>query len=440
MDYHDDDTDLAPLGDVLADRAWRDALALAKADIDRAMGKSGTDDGPVDFVDAEAMLAVDYGPTPWLVDGLCTEQAVMVIGGEPKTAKTWAAIEIAIAVATDTPAFGEFKIRNETQRGAFLFLCEDGPRSVQRRVRSMIMGRGPVLSGWGKRLMVKALGSMTIDNPDALARYVATVRASGVIPAVVVFDPLRDLHQNNEDSSTEMVNVYKSLRALRTVLGCAVIFVHHSGKVTADSDKRRGGQRLRGSSALHGAVDAGLYLTSPTKERDEAKRKTTMRANVEGEVKAAAGVGDFSLALDVFDDANREAIRAQWAFSREGAEEATGKGKGDPLAASKAKWVARVLDCLRRHDIKKPTVPVSLRQIKADLGVGGGRSNQLTEIIGELVFAGKVEATPGMQGHPAYRLLAVPGGAVVGRIGTAPQEPEDHWPDDPDPGADDWLT
>ena len=436
MDYHDDDTDLAPLGDVLADRAWRDALAKAKADIDRAMGKSGADDGPVDFVDAEAMLAVDYGPTPWLVDGLCTEQAVMVIGGEPKTAKTWAAIEIAIAVATDTPAFGEFKIHNNDKRGAFLFLCEDGPRSVQRRVRSMITGRGPVLSGWGKRLMVKALGSMTIDNPDALARYVATVRASGVVPAVVVFDPLRDLHQNNEDSSTEMVNVYKSLRALRTVLGCAVIFVHHSGKVTADSDKRRGGQRLRGSSALHGAVDAGLYLTSPTKERDEAKKKTTMRANVEGEVKAAAGVGDFSLALDVFDDANREAIRAQWAFSREGAE--TGAGS-QAATAAKSKWTARVIDCLRRHDAKKPTVPVSLRQIRADLGVGGGRSGALTEVLAELVTSGRIEAVVGNQGSNAYTLVT---GAVVGRIGqpALPQEPEDHWPDDPDQVDDDWLT
>jgi hypothetical protein len=440
MDHYHDDSDMIPLGEALEDRAWREALALAKLDISKAMGVSGSDTSPVEFIDAEAMLAIDYGPTPWLVDGICTEQAVMVIGGEPKTAKTWAAIELAIAVATDTPAFGEFKVRNEAKRGAFLFLCEDGPRSVQRRLRSMITGRGPVLSGWGTRLKVKALGSMHIDDADALARYVATVRASGVVPALVVFDPLRDLHANNEDSSTEMVGVYKSLRALRTVLGCAVVFVHHSGKVTADSDKRRGGQRLRGSSALHGAVDAGLYLTSPSKERDESKRKTTMRANVEGEVKAAAGVGDFSLALDVFDDANREAVRAQWAYSREGAEETTGKGKGDPLAASKAKWTARVIDCLKRHDAKKPTVPVSLRQIKADLGVGGGRSNQLTEIIGELVFAGQVEATPGLQGHPAYRLLAVPGGTVVGRIGTAPQEPEDHWPDDPAPDEDDWLT
>ena len=434
--YHDDD--MIPLGEALEDRAWREALALAKLDISKAMGVAGSDTSPVEFIDAEAMLAIDYGPTPWLVDGICTEQAVMVIGGEPKTAKTWAAIELAIAVATDTPAFGEFKVRNEAKRGAFLFLCEDGPRSVQRRLRSMITGRGPVLSGWGTRLKVKALGSMRIDDADALARYVATVRASGVIPALVVFDPLRDLHANNEDSSTEMVGVYKSLRALRTVLGCAVVFVHHSGKVTADSDKRRGGQRLRGSSALHGAVDAGLYLTSPSKERDEAKRKTTMRANVEGEVKAAAGVGDFSLALDVFDDANREAVRAQWAYSREGAEAGAGAG-GQVAAAAKAKWTARVIDCLRRHDAKKPTVPVSLRQIRADLGVGGGRSGALTEVLAELVTAGRIEAVVGNQGSNAYTLVT---GTVIGRIGqpTPPQDPEDHWPDDPDQDDDDWLT
>jgi hypothetical protein len=419
--------DLVPLGEALEDVAWTREVAQARTDLEVAMGTRQEGAGPIDFIDAETLLETEYGPTPWLVDGICTEQAVMVIGGEPKTAKTWAALELAIAVATDTPFVGEFKVREANGRGAFLFLCEDNPRSVQNRLRSMIKGRGPVLAGWGQRLAVKALGSMRIDDVAALARYVATVRRAAFRPALVVFDPLRDLHQNNEDSSTEMAGVYKALRALRTVLGCAVVFVHHSGKATADGEKRRGGQKLRGSSALHGAVDAGLYLTGPSRERDEDKRKTTMSAMVESEVKAASGAGDFGLSLEVFDDANREAIRAQWVFARE-AETV----KADSV---KNKWTARLLNCLRRHDAQKPTVPVPLRQIRSDLGISGRQGQALTDLLAELVDAGTLEAIPGVQGHAAYR-VKLGDGSKPKRA-----DPEDHWPEpDDDPDGDPWMA
>lgn len=425
MSSYDDD-DLMPLGDALAAIAFGDEVAKARRDLEVAIGRRQEGAGPIDFVDAETLLATEYGPTPWLVDGICTEQAVMVIGGEPKTAKTWAAIELAISVATDTPFVGEFKVRNADGRGAFLFLCEDNARSVQRRLRSMIQGRGPVLAGWGKRLAVKTLGSMRIDDMDALARYVATVRLSTIRPAVVVFDPLRDLHQNNEDSSTEMAGVYHALRAIRTVLACSVVFVHHSGKATADHEKRRGGQKLRGSSALHGAVDAGLYLTSPSRVRDEDKRKTTMSASVESEVKAASGVGDFGLTLEVFDDDNREAVRAQWVFARE-----ADSVKADSV---KAKWTARLMSCLGRHDAQKPTVPVPIRQIRSDLGISGRQGQPLMDLLAELVAAGTLEATPGYHGHAAYRVRA----AAAASAKVATEEP---WPEPDDSEDDDpWFA
>lgn len=421
------DDDLVPLGDLLADREWADALALARADIERAMGRRQEAQGPIDFVDAETLLSTDYGPTPWLVDGICTEQAVMVIGGEPKTAKTWAALEMAIAVATDTPAFGEFKVRNVSDRSAWMFLCEDNSRSVQRRVKSIVQGRGPVLAGWGKRLKVKALGSMHLDDIGALARYVATIRQCPVKPALVAFDPLRDLHANNEDSSTEMQGVYSALRALRTVLQCSVVFVHHAGKATADGEKRRGGQKLRGSSALHGAVDAGLYLTSPSRARDEDKKKTTMTANVEGEVKAAASVGDFAMALEVFDDSNREAIRAQWVIA-----------KGGELDAKKdearARSDFRVMTIVQTH-FAKTRAPVSLKQIKADLGLAGRAHGALQECIAAMVVAGKLTAAPGYGGHPAYSPAATPA--------PTPPPDDDFGPvdyDQPDDDPDPWLA
>ena len=45
-------------------------------------------------------------------------------------------------------------------------------------------------------------------------------------------------------------------------MSCAVMVVHHMGKVGDGKGAKRGGQRLRGSSALHGATDSALYLAT----------------------------------------------------------------------------------------------------------------------------------------------------------------------------------
>jgi hypothetical protein len=437
-DYDFDDAELVPLGTLLEDldkrrarEEWLDEVAIARADIERAMGRRTVDDGPVDFVDATTLLATDYGPTPWLVSGLITQGAVTVIGGEPKTAKTWAAFEIAIAVATDTPVWGEFPVRDVDGRGAWLFMCEDGPRSIQNRLKALHMGRGPSLAGWGSRMHVKALGAMHLDDVNAVARYVATVRR-GIKPALVVFDPLRDLHSKNEDSSSEMQTIYAMLRAIRTVLGCAVVFVHHAGKSTADGAKRRGGQKLRGSSALHGAVDAGLYLTEPTRHVDETKRKTTMAARVESEVKAAASAGDFGLALEVFDDVNREAVRAQWVVTR-------GEAVDPRQQAADERADAAVLLAVTRHDARRGGEPLALRELRA---ITGSRSQIVSAACARLVAAGKVEAVAGARGHPAYRLPVGPIDAPQPLRGPGwrpPDMPVDLTaPEDDPPWGDSW--
>lgn len=434
--YDYDDAELVPLGVALdnldkrrAHIAWLDEVELARADLERAMGKRTENDGPIDFVDAETLMATDYGPTPWLVSGLITQGAVTVIGGEPKTAKTWAAFELALAVATETPVWGEFAVRNIEGRGAWLFLCEDGPRSVQNRLKALHMGRGPVLAGWGSRMHVKALGSMHLDDVGAVARYVATIRR-GVKPAIVVFDPLRDLHSKNEDSSSEMQVIYAMLRAIRTVLDCAVVLVHHAGKSTADGVKRRGGQKLRGSSALHGAVDAGLYLTEPAKHLDEGKRKTTMTARVESEVKAAASAGEFSLALEVFDDSNREAVRAQWVISR-------GEVVDPRQQAADERADAAVLEAVRRHDARHGGAPLPVRELRA---ITGMRTATVNQACARLVARGELDAVAGLRGHPAYALTGAPVARAANQAHTPEPAggivdltaPDDPWPDDED--------
>jgi RecA-family ATPase len=61
----------------------------------------------------------------WLVDGLWSEQAVGIIGGEPKCGKSFLALDLAVAVAAGIPCLRRFAV-SHTGR-VLLYPAEDGP-------------------------------------------------------------------------------------------------------------------------------------------------------------------------------------------------------------------------------------------------------------------------------------------------------------------------
>ena len=49
-------------------------------------------------------------PVKWLVTELWANKAVGFIAGEPKSFKSWLALDMAISVASGTPCLGEFSV------------------------------------------------------------------------------------------------------------------------------------------------------------------------------------------------------------------------------------------------------------------------------------------------------------------------------------------
>ena len=427
-EYDDyDENDLVPLGQVLEDLdarrerdAWAADCARAHADLDKAMGRVQADAKPIDFVSARTLLAADYGDTPWLIGGLVTRGAVAVIGGEPKTAKTWSAIEMAMAVASGSPAFGTFNCSSPEPLGAVCFLVEDGAKSLQNRVRSLALGRGMHDDAWCDRLFIKSLGSMNLADLSEVARYVATVRRLPITPGIVVFDPLRDLHTVNEDSSTEMQPIYSALRALRTVLDCTVLFVHHSAKSTDGNAARRGGQKLRGSSALHGAVDVGLYMSNS--RISEEGQKTVMAAHVESEVKAAKSAGHFDLSLEIYDNSNGEAIRAQWVYSKPTAAEV--KAIEDTKASDAAEKADRIVWGIFAAEAK--AVPGGHPPLTTAAVVGRChlRKALVVEALQRLVAVGRLTVTTGPRQGQHYQATEAPPPTAVMPLRPPPSDPD----------------
>jgi hypothetical protein len=293
------------------DQARADLLANGWGAADRERGSRSE----LDRLDsASDLFSRAFPSTPWLLQGLVTENAVACIGGEPKTTKTWCGLDMLMSIATRTPAFGEFKAVGPA-RGVALYLVEDSAQSTRNRLRSLAHARALSPEDACRLMFVRNRVQLDLRNLDDMARIVASVRRLPVPVAAIMLDPLRDIiGDTDENSASEMSAVTHALRVVREVLGVAVVFVHHAAKQGADSRGRRGGQKLRGSSALHGAVDCGLYLSDL---KTNGANQWSNRAEVE--VKAARARGGFLLTLDVRDDSdeNGEAIEAKWTVSTE---------------------------------------------------------------------------------------------------------------------------
>ena len=75
----------------------------------------------------DVVRAIDLRQAPaaerWLVDALWAEEGVGVIGGAPKSLKSWIALDLAVAVASGTACLDRFPVRRPGP--ALVYLAED---------------------------------------------------------------------------------------------------------------------------------------------------------------------------------------------------------------------------------------------------------------------------------------------------------------------------
>jgi hypothetical protein len=217
--------------------------------------------GPEGFVTVAIADVPEAGPVKWLVHDLWSAQAVGIVGAEPKSYKTFLTLHLAVCIAAGKRAFNRF----EVQQGKVLcFNAEDRPAKTRSRVERMACAME--IRSRDLDLHLIDVPALRLDDPTQLAKLAATV--ARLRPALVVLDPLRDLHGLDENDAQIVSALLAPLRLLQRQYGCSVMVVHHMAKAVEGGAPKRAGQRLRGSSALHGWVDSALYL-QPTNTDDK---------------------------------------------------------------------------------------------------------------------------------------------------------------------------
>lgn len=203
---------------------------------------------PVQAAHALPQLAEDRR---WLIDGLWGDQAVGIIGGEPKCCKSFLALDMAVAVAAGVPCLRRFSVVRPGR--VLLFAAEDALHIVRARLEGIGRAAGVRLADLDVQVITAP--SLRLDLAADQERLTSTIAA--LRPALLILDPFVRLHRIDENASADVAPLLAYLRDLQRRYQLAVVVVHHARKGAA---RVRDGQALRGSSEFHAWGDSNLYL------------------------------------------------------------------------------------------------------------------------------------------------------------------------------------
>jgi hypothetical protein len=199
-----------------------------------------------------ASQLASHGPqTQWLVEELWTEQAVGILGGEPKCCKSFLALDLAVSVASGAAALRRFAVRRAGP--VLLFPAEDSLPIVRQRLEAIAAAAQVDFASLP--LHVITAPCLRLDSATDRERLGHAVQQQR--PVLLILDPLIRLHRLDENDATQIAALLSYLRELQRRFQLAILLVHHARK---DSHASRPGQALRGSSELHGWGDSNLYL------------------------------------------------------------------------------------------------------------------------------------------------------------------------------------
>lgn len=230
--------------------------------------------------------AADLADVPterrWLVDQLWGDEAVGIVGGEPKCCKSFLALDLAVAVASGSPCVRRFAVARAGR--VLLFAAEDALHVVRQRLAGIARAAGCALDDLDIQVITAPSVRLDVERDrDALTETVDKLR-----PRLLVLDPFVRMHRIDENISGEVAPLLAYLRELQRRYHVAVVLVHHARKGGA---KMRAGQALRGSSEFHAWGDSNLYL-----------RRHGDQLTLSVEHRAAAAISAVTLQLAIDDN------------------------------------------------------------------------------------------------------------------------------------------
>lgn len=210
------------------------------------------------FPQGTEYLRLPRATMTWLVEPLLPQGGLVMLYGEPKVGKSYAALQLSVALTTGAPDWLGFPIRGSADGAPLkvVYLQLDTPRSLWAERIAALQAAGVDMHAihFGDR---ETLGFFPFDilNPEH-AEHVRQ-QLSLINPDVVVVDTLREVHSGEENDATTMRNVIAALQA--AVQPACLVLVGHSRKTPSGASFDIIADH-RGSGYVVGRMDTILYV------------------------------------------------------------------------------------------------------------------------------------------------------------------------------------
>jgi hypothetical protein len=204
-------------------------------------------------------------PREWVVDELLPRGSLTLLAAREKAGKSLLAVDLCCSVAAGEP----FLDRAVTPGPTLLVPAEDHIREIQDRMRTRLDGRDdpPVLV-----LPVNGFTDdcIRLEDPASLQGLYDVLDREEI--AVAVLDPMRELHQQREDSADDMGPLLKPLRQMAHQTHTAIVLVHHQAR----------SGHARGSTAIKAAADQEWAFSRAGGDEDMPQPEVRGTMRIEG--------------------------------------------------------------------------------------------------------------------------------------------------------------
>ncbi|RLC89160.1 MAG: hypothetical protein DRI37_04535 [Chloroflexi bacterium] len=173
----------------------------------------------------------------WRIGGILPDDArLTVIYGQPKSYKSFVALDMALSVATGS----DYHNRN-TNSCNVLYIAAEGQKGILKRVKA-----------WMQERKITKLDNfypfikpIAINDKAACNELIDLLRHFSEVPGLIFIDTLNRSLQGNENGD-DMTAFVAGVTEISIETGAQVVVIHHTPKT---------GEGMRGHSSLHGAVD-----------------------------------------------------------------------------------------------------------------------------------------------------------------------------------------
>jgi RecA-family ATPase len=233
-------------------------------------------------LDIRASLGANAPVLDFVLPGL-TAGSVGTVVGPGGVGKTMLLTQLGVAVATGSPVFDNPLTPRSAPARVVLIAAEESSDILRIRLHAIkkwaVMQRqkSSALTVAADSdfaalleknlLLVPAAGqSVSLVKNGAITEFFETLCEFCAGARLIIIDPLRRLHDGDENSSSAMTHIVQILEALAKYTGAAVIAAHHVGKGAIFNGATELAAASRGSSALTDAVRWQVNLSGMTEK------------------------------------------------------------------------------------------------------------------------------------------------------------------------------